>query len=221
MYWRRGLVLAGIHLAVAVPLILWLGAMDTQALRDREQSVAAADSKTAPRKHAPVVAVPAQKGESEAQDRCAMNVDYPPQETIARYSEMPAFILTGWRMDCPTPWSLSGRLQLFGWQPRSESSIAQQHQVDLYFCLLIAIQWILVGGFPLARPGESFAEPGVLITACMVIAFAMVFIPPLKGLAQLPALIASFFWLWWVSLLIWAGLRAGWRLVMPRKTQAG
>jgi len=219
MRWQRGLILAGIHLAVTVPLIFWVEARDTQALLDREANVAEAAKEAAPREHVPVAAVPAQKSESVSFDPCAMTVDYPPQETIARYAEMPAFILIGWRMDCPTRWSISGRLRLMAWQQPSETSIAQQQQVDLYFCLLIAVQWILVGSFPLAGSGDSLAEPGVLITACMVIAVAMVFIPALSRLAQFPALIASFFWLWWISLLVWTCLRAGLRLVVPKKPQ--
>jgi hypothetical protein len=220
MRWRRGLILAAIHLAVTVPLVLWTQSRDTQDLQVREQNVVPGPTTVPARMHAPVAAVPVQKAESVPIDPCANTVDYPPQETIARYAEMPAFILTGWRMDCPTSWSLSGRLHLLGWQPPSESSIAQQHQVDLYFCLLIAVQWFLIGSFPLAHPGDSLGEPGILITGCLVIACAMVFIPALSGLAQFPALIASFFWIWWLSLLVWTAFRAAWRRVMAKKPQA-
>ena len=220
MGWRRGLILAGIHLAIAVPVVRWAEAGDARALQDRHDRAVEAASQPVPRKHPPNTAVLVRTSVTAPVDPCTTDADYPPQETIARYAELPAFALTGWRLNCPTSWSLSGKLRLPGSLPSSESSLAQQSEIDLYFCVLIGLQWFLIGAFPLTRDGETVVEPATLITVCTVIAFGMVLIPGLSGMAPLPALIASFFWLWWVSLLGWAGIRAGLRLA-AKKTQAG
>ena len=146
-----------------------------------------------------------------------MTGGYPPQESVVQFANIPAFVLTGWRMDCPTTWSLSGKLHLIGWRPPSDSSMAAQRQVDSCLCLLIVLQWFLVGAFPLVQRRRPWGEPGFLITFCTVVAFGLVVNPAMKWLAPLPALLACFAWLWLYILLVPKVLRAGWRVVMSRK----
>ena len=49
MNWRRGLLLAGIHLVVAGTLIVWMEARDAQFLRDSQESTAEAAREAASR----------------------------------------------------------------------------------------------------------------------------------------------------------------------------
>ena len=199
MNWRRGLLLAGIHLAVAVPLILSLEARDAKLLRNRHVSISP-PAQTSP---------PAVKdGETVTFSSRGMWVHYPPQNYIVQIANIPAFILTGWRMECPAPWSLSGRLEA-DWQHRTVES---QRQVDIGLVILIAMQWFLVGGFPLRKPLRWWQEPGAFITLVTVASGLLVLIPNIDSLAYTPMLLAWVVWLWWFGLLIWKTLRYGWRL---------
>jgi hypothetical protein len=79
-------------------------------------------------------------------------------------------------------------------------------------CAGVAFQWFLVGGFPLIRPRRWWWEPGAFITLCTVAAFALVLIPGVGTLSRLPMPFALLAWLFWFGLLVWKGLRLGWRL---------
>ena len=132
-----------------------------------------------------------------------------------------AIVLTGWRDVCPPRWSLAGMLHLGGlWVVPTASSIAAQRWVDLGLAAIIAIQWFLVGGFPLVRSKRPWGEPEFVITVCAVLAFGLVIIPATREGSLVPATAVFFAWLWWLVLLIWTLLRVGWRLVTPRKSQA-
>jgi hypothetical protein len=90
----------------------------------------------------------------------------------------------------------------------------KQREIDACLCLFIAIQWFLVGGFPLVRTEKWRADPGSFITACAVLAGAITLIPVVDGFARLPALIAMLAWLWWFGLLTWRTLQFGWRMII-------
>ena len=64
-------------------------------------------------------------------------------------------------------------------------------------CGLIALQWILVGGFPLIHPRRWFWEPGALMTICTC--------------TGILALFAAFLWLFWFILLAWRLLQGCYR----------
>jgi hypothetical protein len=218
MNWSRGVLLAGIHLAVAVPLILFMEARDAQFVRDREESIAAAASAAAAKSAGQLNPVPGQasaeqEGETVSFDPCGMWVHYSVQEEIIQLVNIPANALTQWREDCPTRWSLSGMLHGVGWQERTPSWMAAQRRVAWGLFVLIALQWILVGGFPLVQTRRIWAEPGAFITACALAAFGLVAIPTLSEVARLPSLMAGLAWFWWFGLLVWKTLRSGWRLV--------
>jgi hypothetical protein len=201
MNWRRGLLLAGIHLAVAVPLILSLEARDAKYLRNRHISVSPPVQTSQPA---------AQEGETVSFSPCGMWVHYPPQTVIVNFANIPAFILTGWQMECPPHWSLSGRLHA-DWKHRT---IESQRQVNIGLVILIAIQWILVGSFPLRKPVRWWEEHGIIITLCTVASGLLVQIPNdgYDALPTAPMLIAGLIWFWWFGLLVWKTLRSGWWL---------
>jgi hypothetical protein len=215
MNWRRGLLLAGIHLVVAVGLIRFMEARDAQSMKgwgesSAEISKAPAPPKPPPDNPAPAQDDSAQEGETVTFSPCGMWVHYTPQETVVQFAEFPAYVLTDWREACPPNWTLSGMIR--DWSLPTTSRIAVQHHVDEGLCALIIIQWFLVGSFPLIHPRRPWGEPGAFITVCAVLALMLAMIPVVDGAARLPALIAWCGWLWWFGLLVWKALRSGWRL---------
>jgi hypothetical protein len=222
MQWRRGLLLAGIHLVVAGTLIIQMEARDAQSVRNREESTAEAAREAALRPQAPVDAESGkadteQDSETFVIDPCSMWVHYPVQQSVVVFANLPAFVLTGWRDVCPPHWSLAGMLHTGGWLAQTAPKVAAQKLVDLGLGAIIAIQWFLVGGFPLIRSRRLWGEPGMFITICAVPAFGLAMIPAVDELALFPALLAFFAWLWWFGLLVWVGLRSGWRLVRRKR----
>ena len=87
-------------------------------------------------------------------------------------------------------------------------------------CALVFVQWLLVGGFPLILPRRWWWEPGAMITIFTLITFAMVLIPGVREVSEFAAFFALLAWLWWFGLLVWTGLRSGWRLIRRTKPQA-
>jgi len=87
-----------------------------------------------------------------------------------------------------------------------------QRKIDAGLCLFIAMQWFLIGGFPLVRSRKWWADPGSFMTACAVLAGAVALIPVVDGFARLPASIAGLAWLWWFGLLIWKMIQFAWRM---------
>lgn len=225
MNWQRGLLLAGIQLAVAVPLILMTEARDAQFLLDRAESTAEARMEEAPTKPATASPAPAKEDAEQASvtvsfNPCTMWTHYPPQDYVVQFANLPAFVLTQWRVPCPSRWSLSGMLGAGSTWPQTPLSLVWQKQVDLGLALLIAIQWFFIGGFPLVRPRRWWWEPGAFITLCAVAAFVLVLIPVIGALSKLPMLFAALAWLFWFGLAIWKGLRLGWRLAARRRIHA-
>lgn len=214
MNWRRGVLLAGIHLAVAVPLIVMLEVRDEASMRedrdDHAPSVWIASDpvlKTAPS---------GDEGQTVGFDPCAMLVHFSTEDQVASLPNLPAIELSSWRQICPPRWTLAGRLNVGYSVFPSRATIPSRREVDLGFGLLVAVQWILVGAFPFIHPKRWWAEPGAFITCCTVIAFGLVLIRPIGGLARLPAMLAAFAWLWWFGLLVWTGVRFGWKRFVRR-----
>jgi len=102
---------------------------------------------------------------------------------------------------------------------------------------LVAIQWLLVGGFPLLRPRRWWLEPGVFITICVCLAAALLCIDglvllarrnPLSdaylffgvGIYRLIVLPALLMWLVWLALLVWRLARGGWNIIRLRGRMA-
>lgn len=213
---RRGLLLAGINLVAAVSLILMLDARDAQFLREREENTAIAARESAAREAAHEVQSPTSAEPAEGElavffNPCEMWVHYPVQVRVVLNGNPLASELTGWRLVCPEKWTLAGIL-LGPTEPAWTAVAMSAHwQVDAGLCLLILVQWFLVGAFPLRKPRRWWAEPGMFITACTVVAACFALIPPVDEVALLPALLAGCAWFWWFGLLAWILLRLGWR----------
>ncbi|MGA2850301.1 MAG: hypothetical protein ABSE46_15000 [Terracidiphilus sp.] len=102
--------------------------------------------------------------------------------------------------------------------------MAAQRRIDAGFGFLIALQWFLLGAFPLVRHPHWrrwWGEPGTFITVCAVLGGLLALIPGVDTIARLPALVAMLAWFWWLGLLAWTLVRAAWRLVVRRPAAAG
>jgi hypothetical protein len=218
MNWRRGLLLAGIQLAVAIPLMLTLEFREEHELRAREDR---ARETTNPPHYTPPEFISQGKGD-EGQTVTFGPCDWmghpSTQELVVGIINLPIIDWTGWHENCPEKWTLAGRVDpgKFGWA--SQPSIARQKKVDAGMAVMIAALWFFVGAFPLRRPKRWWTEPGAFITACAVV--ALPFALPYSGLvlARLPASAALFAWLWWFGLLVWKSCRAAW--LLARRTFA-
>jgi len=184
--WRRGLVLAGIHLVICVPLIVWGESRIWDWVRTQETW----------RPHGEPV-VQSEDGETVSFSPCGMWYHMSLQQRIIVMGELPAAAVSRWGEPCPPVWSLAGWLGA-GW-PTTDS---RRNEVlsSIGLCSLIALQWILVGGFPLIHPRSWFWEPGALITICTCTGILASFAPLI--------------WLFWFILLVWKLLQGGYRGVV-------
>lgn len=216
MNWRRGLLFAGINLAVAVPMILMMEARDQKYSLTQEEMMAKTARETRPRPPEslapkPTQTSPEQADETVSFDPCTVWVHYPVQVVVVQAANMPSLALAGWENDCPPHWSLAGRLRGKTTWPPTPLWMETQREIDAGLCLFIALQWFLMGGFPLVRTQKWWAEPASFITVCAVLAGAIALIPVVDGFARLPALIAMLAFLLWFGLLVWKMIYFGWR----------
>jgi len=153
-------------------------------------------------------------------DPCSMWINYAPQVVFVSGVEIPAFFLAGWGDECPSAWTLAGRLRgAMSWPPTA-SSMAAQLRIDVGFAVLIALQWFLLGAFPLVRTPRWrrwWGEPGAFITVCAVIGGLLMLIYPDTGAARLFGMLAMLAWFWWFGLLIWRFLSLAWRLAVRKQ----
>lgn len=200
-------------------MILMMEARDQKHALTQEEIMAKDARKDAPKPPQPSTsqttqAIPEQAEETVTSDPCTMWVTYSAQEVVLQAAEMPSVALTGWGDICPPHWSLAGRLRGKMTWPPTPLWMETQRKIDAGLCLFIAMQWFLMGGFPLVRTQKWWADPGSFITGCAVLAGAIALIPVVDGLAKLPALIALLALFWWFGLLVWRTLQFGWRMAI-------
>jgi hypothetical protein len=87
----------------------------------------------------------------------------------------------------------------------------------IILCTAIAVQWFLLGAFPVIHPKRWWLEPGALITVCTPVVAAWAFIPesilPQIGTLSFLALAG---WTYWLGALAWLLFRWLQRLVAVR-----
>ena len=155
MNWRRGLLLAGINVAVAVPMILMMEARDQKDAIPQEKIMAKSAMKDAPSPPEPPTpepsqASPEQDEETVSFDPCMVEgIHYPVQVVVVQEVDMPSVALAGWEDVCPSHWSLAGRLRGKMTWPPTPLWMETQRKIDAGLFLFIAMQWFLMGGFPL------------------------------------------------------------------------
>lgn len=210
MNWRRGLLLAGIHLVVAGTLIVWVEAPIWKYLRSDTEPAPAMVLKN----------VIWQEGEQTvtfSPDPCSMWTSMPEEERILVVAELPAVGISELGGRC------SPQLPLARFFIKEFGEATRKTEVSEAICclVLVVLQWYLIGSFPFVRSGRRWwAEPGAFITVCAVLGAAIAAIPHVDFLSRIPQSLALLAWLWWFILLVWTLLRAGWRLLIQRKPQA-
>jgi hypothetical protein len=190
---RRGLIFVAIHLAIAIPIIVSLEAANSNAISERY------------RPKAKLILASQETGETVTFDLCTLTDVFNNKETVIVLTNPLASIPTGWGVPCPAHWTAAGALGL-KW-PFSPRYAPAQRKVDLLFVLLIALQWFLIGSFPLRPSARILAQPDWFITITSAVAAAIVWIHPIQGFSRLPALLAFCGWLWFVGLLLWRTLK--------------
>jgi hypothetical protein len=198
MKWRRGLLLAGVNLAIATPGVV---------LDSREFWQYTGDD-TARSQISRVEYVVFQENVPVSLDPCNwFDIGHSRLIEVGGFANLPTTLITGWHDPCLTKTPL-GRLvrRVVG---------ARNHPVEVVDCVclaaLLCIQWLLVGGIPLVRPNRWWLEPGAFITACATIAGALAIIPITYSFARIPELFAGLAWLWYFGLLLWKPVHLAWQ----------
>lgn len=149
------------------------------------------------------------------------HIDYfttPQQQTVAM-DDLPVWVLTGWSIPCPHPWTIAGII-------RSDSvrdTFPRYLATSAALCTLVPIQWFLIGAFPLLAPRRWLCEPGTLITICTsisVLYLVLCFVLPIQDIGEwfyaILILFVGLVWLFWFGLLIWKCVRVGWKISIHR-----
>lgn len=201
MNWRRGLLLAGIHLVVAGTMLAWQESEYWRYLKSERFDPSPAHLELAVFQEEQTISFnPCDEG---------VFIDgFSPQNRIGGAASLPVALITGWHTPCSTPSFLGSIVETRYHRTR----ISEILNIAI-LCVLVFIQWLLVGGFPLIRPRFWWCEPGVFITFCTLVGTALAAIPNLAHTSVIPASFAELGWLWWFGLLAWTGFRSGWRLV--------
>ena len=214
MNWRRGSALASIHVVAATILI-------SSILIPGYSSERIHSANPIPTFH------PAAYQEGD------LTVEFAPiceewrsiswQEKVLTTSELPAMVVSGWNSDCPARWTTAGLIGI----DMKHHSRSNKLASSAALLLLIAIQWIFVGGHPLVEPRRWWLEPGAFNTACTLIAcvFGMIatmldheILSIVFGVPAFEALLLAFFtWIAWLALLLWAILKSGWKFTLDNR----
>ncbi|UWZ83538.1 hypothetical protein [Occallatibacter riparius] len=217
MNWRRGLLLAAIHLAVAIPCVVWEESHIWQWLRERESIPVT-----------PPPVVQPSDGNTVYFSPCGGWENFSTARTLILGADMPAIAISGWRMTCPGRWQIAG-MAGETWFHHSRSV---EEKASLGLCVCVAVTWLLVGGFPLRRHPRWYEEPGGFITYCTLCSVALVALsgliwllvqlctqaphpwafPEMREAPAFPSLFAMLAWYWWFFLLVWRQLQSAWRL---------
>ena len=199
MMWKRGLLLAAIHVAIAIAMILLVHA-ELHCISDRSRTE-------------PVASLRLAAWQEEEQTVSFSPCDFygrpNPPETVVMMVNPFVEEVVGWAEFCPVSWTLAGRLGL-----KAKCGSVANPTLAAALCIFIFVQWFLIGSFPLIRPKRWWLEPGAFISLCACLGAAICLIPAIDALARLPTLIAFVAWLLWLGLLLWRILQLAWRLIL-------
>lgn len=220
MNWRRGLIFASIHVAIAIVLV----AVELVPRYETEKNDAGSTQ--------PSIVLAAYQEEGGTVDfapACNLWRSISLSEKVLMVFELPAVILSGWGEFCPARWTTAG---LIGIDNRHHS-LALETELSAALCGLIGLQWILLGGMPLVKPRKWWLEPGACNTASICIGLVLLLIGycltliPLSGsenaltafgLLAVPFLLLAFLtWFAWPVLIIGRIARFSWRLTTKNR----
>jgi hypothetical protein len=151
-------------------------------------------------------------------DPCNMWESIPAATTVLVIGELPAAFAVGIGEECPARWTATGYLRAAMHTPRYRSNRVAEASLAASLCVLVALQWFLIGGLPLIDPRRWWWEPGAFVTVVIVVAFLLVLVPGVRELAPFLMLFALLGWLYWFVLLVWKSGRACWLLATHRLT---
>jgi hypothetical protein len=196
MNWRRGLLLAGINLAIAVPGLV------QESVQFWQQTG----------RHSPPTSrieyVMFQEEGPISLDPCNwFDLGHSRWIEVGGLVNLPIALMTDWHDPCLTRTRL-GRLVV-----RVVGTRNHPAEVIDSACLvmLLCIQWLLVGGFPLVHPKRWWLEPGAFITLSGSTAAALALVPISDHLARIPAVFAGLAWIWYFALLLWKPVHLAWQ----------
>jgi hypothetical protein len=206
MNWRRGAFFATIHLVLAVSLLVWQESKFWCLIStDRNHPVEFINTDLTTS-----MAIGEQYNPCEG---WIWDGPTPPHELIIAFADLPAEAITGGHEPCNTPTRLDRLVR--GWFGKTRNS---ETGILAIFVLTIAVQWFLLGAFPLIHPKRWWLEPGALVTACTVPVACLAFIPEYLFPPATYIIVAIFLvvWTYWLGLIVWRLFR-GVQLLVRRR----
>ncbi len=181
MRWRRGLLLAVIHLCLAVPLVVHEALEIWPYLRVERMS-------------------PEEEASNDILwDVCGTLDSWPSARvTLTQASNLPAFGLSAWGRPCHSRFTIAALAERFYGEGTRKAE-------TLLLCgviVLIAVQWVLMGSLSVAPPGHRWIEPAWLIAGCAVVGNTFAFSARLQPIAGSLAALIWALWLLWMGLAI-------------------
>jgi hypothetical protein len=202
MHWKRGILLAAIHLAVAVPLIVSYERKVWPYLHTNPEPPQVVMRDLAED----------QGGQTVTFSRCEGWIHYPPSQTIVMMANFPAIAFSGWGLECPPSWSVAGRLHN-DWPTRTRQT---EKKTALGLILLIPIEWFLLGSFSIFRQKYWRYEPCIVIAGCTVLSGLLYMIPGIGDGSAAPAVFTGLAWYLWFFALLFFGCRRCWQFLARR-----
>ena len=194
MNWRRGIVFALIHARIVMAFIV----------REERHSWPRANIRT----HADESVQPVawQEEQTIAFDPCngGMVDGTSRAEDVVAFGNFPTMAITGWPSACPQ----RSPVAKFSERVLHTRGRGTESAVHVIVEIVVIVEWLLIGGFPLARRSGWWREPGAFITICTVAGFVLAMIPPATPLIRLFLLAAFAGWIWWLLALLLKGVRA-------------
>jgi hypothetical protein len=124
MNWRRGLLLAGIHLAVAVPMVIWQEARDWSSLRTEWEPA-----------QRPALRMAAQQEDERVNFYpCDLWESIPATTIVLIIEELPAAFAVGIGENCPPIWTVAGSVRAALDTPPYRSNRAAEASIAASFC---------------------------------------------------------------------------------------
>jgi hypothetical protein len=213
MNWKRGVLFAGVHFAIAATMIGW----DADRVWHEEHAERGA--------HEWRLVETAWQEEEMAVPFDPCKTGYvcrwtTPQEEIVQMGNLPVYVLSGWKNPCPPAWTFAGVVQ----HGRLNRSLGDYFLVSAILCAAVPVEWFLIGAYPFFRRNRWFLEPSVLVTIFTSVSacgFPLTLLPPVGDFPELifPFLgaLAMLSWLFWFLLLAWSCAWAGWKLLARRR----
>jgi hypothetical protein len=194
MNWQRGLLLSGIHLVVAGSLLAWQESGSWRYIKSVQLGPSSARLE---------LAAFQEEGSTITFNPCTdqgfWDFDVSQQGRVSGMANLPVTLLTGWHQPCTSPGFLDSKVESFLSsivKTRFHRTRSSEVVILVILCALVAVEWLLVGGFPLIQPRNWWLEPGAFITICTLVGSALTTIPYVAHLSVFPATIAGCAWLW-------------------------